>query len=270
MGQDLSAYLAGEKLYGDDFSPEQITDWFQHETLAQAPAEQSHRNTYRYLYHQLNQRYGFRHLSHHAMRNALVLGTPYGDQLLPIARQLEQITILYAGDVGTDMVHVDGTPCRYVKPLINGDLPFTDGEFDLITSFGVMPHVPNVSHVLGECFRSLRPGGILLLREPIVSMGDWSKPRPGLTKYERGIPRQILRGILRDVGFEIKQESLCMFSVTSPIARKLGLEPYNHRLVTFADAMLSSLFSWNDKYHRIKKREKLGPTAVYYRLQKAA
>ena len=45
-------------------------------------------------------------------------------------------------------------------------LTFADGSFDLILSFDVMEHVPDSAAALRECFRCLRPGGILLFGAP--------------------------------------------------------------------------------------------------------
>ncbi|MBE9028910.1 class I SAM-dependent methyltransferase [filamentous cyanobacterium LEGE 11480] len=268
MVQDASIYLAGKKLYGDDFTQEQIEEWFKHEAEGYADLWASDYEKYNYAYHKLNAYYGFRHLANHSMRTALGIGSAYGDELFPIAKRLEKITILDPSDTFADVREIAGTPSQYVKPNVQGDMPFEDAEFDLITSFGVLHHIPNVSYVVRECFRCLRPGGIFLLREPMVSMGDWTKPRPGLTKHERGIPLKILRQIVQEAGFEIQQEALCMFSATSAIASKLRIDPYNSRVATLADSALSRVFAWNDRYHRVKLREKFGPTSVYYVLRK--
>lgn len=63
-------------------------------------------------------------------------------------------------------------------------LDFESEQFDLITCLGALHRIPNVSMVVNELYRCLGKGGYLLLREPVVSMGDWSVPREGLTKRE--------------------------------------------------------------------------------------
>lgn len=45
------------------------------------------------------------------------------------------------------------------------DMPFTDGEFDLVYSLGSLKHWPDRSKGLRECVRVLRPGGRLWLTE---------------------------------------------------------------------------------------------------------
>jgi SAM-dependent methyltransferase len=39
---------------------------------------------------------------------------------------------------------------EYVKPDISGRMPFADNSFDLVTCFGVLHHIPNVSAVVSE------------------------------------------------------------------------------------------------------------------------
>jgi ubiquinone/menaquinone biosynthesis C-methylase UbiE len=46
------------------------------------------------------------------------------------------------------------------------DLPYDDGRFDVVLSFHMIEHVPDVDAVLAELVRVLRPGGRLLLVYP--------------------------------------------------------------------------------------------------------
>ena len=43
------------------------------------------------------------------------------------------------------------------------ELPFSDGYFDLVTSMGVLHHVPSLEKAVGEIRRVLRPGGRFLM-----------------------------------------------------------------------------------------------------------
>lgn len=43
-----------------------------------------------------------------------------------------------------------------------GELPFPDGTFDLIYSFGVLHHIPNVDDTLSEIRRVLKPNGNII------------------------------------------------------------------------------------------------------------
>ncbi len=48
------------------------------------------------------------------------------------------------------------------------DLSFLDNEFDYIISLEVLEHIPDFQKALEECFRCLRPGGVLLLTVPFA------------------------------------------------------------------------------------------------------
>jgi hypothetical protein len=98
-------------------------------------------------------------------------------------------------------------------------------------------------------------------------MGDWRKPRAGLTKHERGIPLDIFRKIIIAVGFETVRESNCVFSLTSGLRFLISGPVYNSRLAVLADDFLCQLPWWPDNYHPTSFLQKLRPTAVFYVLQ---
>jgi ubiquinone/menaquinone biosynthesis C-methylase UbiE len=108
--------------------------------------------------------------------HVLGFGSAYGDELIPNIQRAQAVTIVDpSGAFSSDTIH--GVRASYVKPTPTGALPFSEEEFDLITCFGVLHHIPNVTTVVTELVRTLQPGGHILIREPIVSMGDWRKPR---------------------------------------------------------------------------------------------
>jgi len=268
MDKNFSTYLSGESLYGDDFTIDEIEKWFADEAEGYADLGAKEKARYHYVYHKLNNYHAFRFIRKMRFNETLGIGSAYGDEFMPIARNIKQITILDPSDAFSNVKETYGTPCTYVKPNPTGNVPFETNQFDLVTSLGAMHHIPNVSHVMSECYRCLNKGGIMLLREPIVSMGDWRKSRPGLTKRERGIPLEILNNIIRNVGFKINHKSLCIFPIIPKIANKVGIAAYNNSTLTIADAVFSQMFAWNAKYHRTKLYEKFAPSSAYYVLEK--
>jgi len=242
MREDLSIYFSGMKIYGGNLSIEEIEEWFKDEQYGYAYLGSKDKTKYRYKYHELNRYHGYKHLKDIRIKNALAFGGAYGDEVIPIIGQIENLTILEPSEAFSGTEEIQETPCNYVKPGTNGDIPFADNTFDLITTLGVLHHIPNVTHVMKELYRCLDKGGIMLVREPIVSMGDWTKPRPGLTKRERGIPIKIFHEIISKTGFEVKYESLCVFRAIPKLLNNFGISAYNSRIATKVDQILSTVF----------------------------
>ena len=268
MATDLSVCFAGDKLYGDDFSIEEIKKWFDDEKEGYAKLVAEDHSAYRYSYHALNLHHGFRHIQRTKKGNVLGLGSAFGDEFKPILDQIDSLTILDPSETFSRSKDINGVPCRYVKPALNGDLPFDNNAFQLITSLGTLHHIPNVSHVLNECHRCLAPQGRMLVREPIISLGDWTKPRVGLTKRERGIPLELFREMISTAGFHVEHEALCGFPIIPKITNKLGIAAYNSRSLVLLDSLVCTIFRWNKRYHRTSLMQKFGPTSVYFVLRK--
>ncbi|MCW8856263.1 MAG: class I SAM-dependent methyltransferase [Kangiella sp.] len=263
----IDEYFSGKKLYGNDFSEEEIKNWFIDEENGYYDLGAGNRDSYEYGYQALNCEYGFRHLPDGRFNRLLGIGSAYGDELKPVVNNFNQIVILEPSD-GFQVKSLSNTPVTYVKPQPDGKMPFSDNHFDLITCFGVLHHIPNVSMVLNEIYRCLNSGGYALIREPTGSMGDWRKPRQGLTRHERGIPLKLFREIINDAGFNIVSERQCMFSLTSRLRYFLQKPVYNSRLAIFIDRMLCAIPIWADVYHPGNIFQKLRPASVFYVLKK--
>ncbi len=265
--RNLAPYFSGDKLYGDDFTPDEIERWHEDEKDGYARLEQSRKTRQRYAYHALNWYYGFRHLGGGRQRRILGLGSASGEELRPVLPTASRVVIVEPSDAFARQ-EIDGVPVTYVRPRPDGVLPFEDGSFDLVTCFSALHHIPNVTAVVGEMSRCMSKGGQMLLREPVTSMGDWRGPRKGLTKHERGIPRTILRRILLESGLAIRRERVCMFSVIGMVLPNFGITPYNSRFIVKVDRALCALSGWNMTYHRKRLWRKLAPWCVFFILEK--
>lgn len=264
---DIESYLSGDRLYGDDLSLEEIRTWYADEEEGYANLGAGDSTQYSYVYHALNWYHAFRKVKTTNRMEILGFGSAYGEELQPLLNRAKSVTIVDPSDAfRRDEIH--GVPCRYVKPLPSGVLEFEDASFDMVTAFGVLHHVPNVSFVMSEISRVTRSGGIFLLREPVVSMGDWRFPRAGLTKHERGIPLHLMQSIIHKSGFHIRSESLCVFPPLRTIFKTIKPDIYNSRILTILDAWASRAFAWNLSYHPRNSWKKVRPSAAFYVLEK--
>jgi len=263
----IDDYLAGHKLYGDDFTLAEIEKWFKEEEEGYANLGAEDETSYNYQYHAQNRYLGYRYVKKNNLK-VLSIGGAYGDELLPIVSKISEIHILEPSSV-LRRPFLDGIKLRYKKPSSDGSMDYPDDSFDLLTCFGVLHHIPNISKVLSECFRVLNTGGIMLLREPIVSMGDWREKRGNLTKNERGIPADIFTEIIKSARFTIEQEHLCYAKPFDRIFYALfKVPPYNSKTYVRLDKFLAATLSFNYSYHAVNTISKIRPAAKYYVLTK--
>jgi len=265
----MTNFLDGTSLYGDDLDEAGVRAWFAAEEkgyydLASGDGEYGGTGWSAIIDYHL-----FKNLPDRQYRHALALGCADGSELLPVARSIDRITAIepakewWRNEIG-------GVPTEYRMPTIMGDIDAREGTFDLVVTFGVLHHIPNVSHVLAELTRVTAPGGLLAIREPIFSMGNWAEPRKGLTANERGLPLPWLRTLLSDkLHLKIRHESLCSFPPAARIVEKVGIKrPYSSKGYVLLDSMLSSIFAFNYSYHRTKIWRRFAPTAVAIIAQK--
>ncbi len=266
---DLDAYFAGQQIYGDDFTAAQIEAWFADEAQGYAGLLAAADGPYRYGYHALNDWHGFSHLPRGwRAQQVLAFGSAYGHELLPHLGRMQHITLLDAApQLAPPALQGRAVSCLQAQP--SGQIAAPAGSFDLLTCFGVLHHIPNVSFVLGELYRVTAPGGMALVREPITSMGDWRAPRAGLTRRERGFPRQPLAAAIEAAGWQIVRASACQFSPLTKLAHQLRLGVFDKRWLTAVDAALAAAFAWNWRYHRTGLASRFAPGSMFYVLRKA-
>jgi len=261
-------YLSGEVLYGEDLPPAEIEQWFESEREGYCRLAHREGVAYRYSYHALNRRHAFDQLPANInFSRALGVGSAQGDEFVPIQERVAHITLLEPGNFSKSSQLMRPT-VEYARPRPDGAFPLAPETFDLIVCFSTLHHIPKVSQAIAEIFRVLRPGGWALLREPIISMGDWRQPRFGLTKNERGIPHGLLRRFVIEAGFQIVYERACCFSLTSRLRVLAGGSAYNSRSVMAIDSVLCWVPFWPTAYHPANVLQKLRPTAAAFVLRR--
>lgn len=266
---NINEYLSGRKLHGDDFEYDELKMWYEREAEGYSGLQTESCDSYIYKYHALNKAKFFKKIPNRRFSHVLGFGSAYCEELTPIVDQIKKITVLEPSGV-FPRDNLCGVPMNYMKPRVNGEMEFEDASFDMIVCSSALHHVANVSKVIAEFARCVKPGGYVIIREPIVSMGDWSKPRKGLTAFERGIPLNIFQQIIDSTGLNIISENKCMFSITKKLSPVIRGPVYNSRLAVFLDDILCWFFAWNTTYHATKHWHKLRPTAISYVLQRTS
>jgi SAM-dependent methyltransferase len=260
-------YFSGEKLYGDDFSLEQIKEWYEQESeaYAQMYGVKVQKGIYK---HHINNMYGYKYLKKIPEFNKVLgLGSSWGYEFLPVINKIKELHIIESS-LQTRSKELGSLMPVYHTPSALGIIDFPDNSFDLITVFSTLHHIPNVTFVLKELFRVLKPDGYLLLREPVISMGDWRKKRLGLTVNERGIPEKILNKTIQKSNMHIVQKHYfaCMTSFFVRITN--GHSFFKSKYYYILDKYLSKLFAFNVIYHPTTRFKRIAPQAIFYILRK--
>ena len=263
---DLADYYSGQKLFGDDFGLEEICEWYGLEENAcfeiydQGKKKMPNND---YLHWSAGYRWAL--AGRLSLGKVLGLGSGNGEEFRPVRKWIEH---LFIAESAEGYFHNDATT-TYVKAQIDGSLSFPDNFFDTQVNIAVLHHIPNVSHVLRELFRTLKSGGICLVKEPITTLGAWHLPRKvGLAPCERGFPRAWLEEEVQRTGFEIIRCTFFEFPPLRHLRDRGGIDTYNSKFWTFIDQFLCKLTNWNYRYHRTQWHEKLAPSYVFLVLRK--
>lgn len=264
--ESLGEYYAGRKLWGDDFGLEEISEWYRLEENACFDIyDQGRRRMPNNDY--LHWHYGYRWAvnERNTLGKVLGLGSGNGEEFRLVRRWIEHLYIVEsaAGYFQNDAL------TTYVKARVDGSLDFADDFFDTLVNIAVLHHIPNVSQVLRELFRVLKPGGICLVKEPITTLGDWRPPRKkGLAPCERGFPRILLGELIEQAGFEVVQMTYFEFPPLRHLRDRAGIDTYNSKFWTGLDWLCCKLTDWNYRYHRKGWFQKLAPSYAFLILRK--
>lgn len=259
--------ISGDALYGDDFDATRISKWFESEEHDYYDmANQQH---YAYWYHGLNWHYAYKDLAEKKFERSLSLGCARGDEILPLADRIGEIVAVEPAKAWWSD-KIGNTPARYLMPRPDGTIELPDKSVDLITCFGVLHHIPNVSTVLRELARVAKPNAIFVLREPSHSMGDFRVHRPGLTPNERGIAPQWLLKHAQAAGWEVERAVHHDIGALTHLVNRFGINKNAKPSLLRLDRFLALLTQWNHRYWRTSVWHKLAPSQMSYRFRRRA
>lgn len=265
---------AGTILAGDDFRHDQLREWFAQEQEAffhndAGNSEEDH--WYRYMRY-TNIRLGIDRLRKYGMtpKSALFLGPGGGSEIIDFrsAYPTSHLYLIEASDNFKSQLRERYPNSTVLHPNATGEIDLPDNTVDVAFSFSVLHHIPNVSTVIGEMARVLAPGGVLVVREPCSSMGDWRYPRSA-TPNERGISAKLINRFAKAAGmFAQGKEVPILLEPINRLLKRMKITAMPFTLLYVADRILSLVVSRNDHYWRDSLFKRIGPSSYFYMFRK--
>lgn len=273
----VDKYLNGNSLVGDNFNSKEIEKWYKEEEEAYADLI-NHEYSEIYEYENINNFYGLKFLVQKLVKKRKItivcFGAAFGGEVLAIQKLLDEYRVL---DYKVIVIDSSDAMLKYIdsnqhgielhKARIDGKIDIFNEAADLITCFGVLHHIPNVSFIISEFSRILKKDGAIFIREPITSMGDWRVARIGCTKNERGLPLKYFQNICQENSLKIVSQKPAFFSPLIEVSKKIQIG-FKSKILIILDRYFSYLFSWNARYYRPKLYMKFGPGSCYWVLKK--
>jgi SAM-dependent methyltransferase len=262
--RDLEPYLSGRELLGDDASAAELKDWFQQEVggyagMAEEDTKFEDRGE---VSAALNRRHFGRHLKGKKDLVGLVYGPADATELRFINHHFKNWKVVEPGKIFQNKKYYT-KPVTFLPVTPKGALDLPDASVDVVICLSVLHHIANVSYVLGEIARVLKPNGLLFVREPTVTMGEWGSHRQGLTANERGLPLPWLLKACRKQGLEVAQALPAVFAPLDRFVRLFGVyAPYASRLYMAFDSLFSTITLPLARYYRPKWWQRFAPAAV--------
>lgn len=260
--------LAGRKLYGNDFDAAQLAAWYAAEEYG---FYQLCDDDYAYARgpfpYGVWARADAAPLKGRRYQTCVALGCADGRELAALGLDIGKVVAVEPAE-GFWGETVGGIPAEFRKPAVDGTLDLPDASVDLAVALHVLHHIANVGHLVAEMGRVLKPGGVLLMREPIASMGDFRGPRPGLTQCERGIPAGLMRGFIAAAGLKLERLTYRSTPGLPELTAKLGIDPFNNPAVVWIDEQISRVSRLNARYWRPALWHKLAPRTAAYTARK--
>jgi hypothetical protein len=151
--------ILGKTLYGDNFSSDQIREWYAQEVTGFFDLLSNHYkitdkdDRYDYEFDALNRFHAIDDLLRRQFDTCLALGCAAGDDIAPLAAVVKRFIAIEPAEKWWHN-EIGSKPATYMAPSPIGDIALDSESVDLATSFGVLHHIPNVSHVVTEIARA--------------------------------------------------------------------------------------------------------------------
>lgn len=268
----------GTVLYGDELSSLQLEEWYKQESEAfflQNSLSSSEDPWYAYMRY-VNRIYAFSYLSSllPTSPSILALGPGDGAELEDLSFYFNQPSLYALESSSSFRVSLSHKfpSISLVSPHYSGSIDLPDSHVDFTLALSVLHHIPNVSFVLSEIDRVLKPGGFVIVREPCSSMGIWGTKRV-CTPNERGISKNYFLSKARRLGWTLLKPPLPIhFEPMNKLFHSLNLyqKPslLQHQFLFAIDTLVNKIIAFNDIYWRDTLLSKFGPSSYFYLLRK--
>lgn len=271
-----SKIKSGDHLAGDDFSIDDINIWFNQEKEAYYVSDSGQNlvedRWYEYARY-LNHKVGFDKLTFDENDNfsVLVIGPGPGKEMEKFSKKYKnaKLHFIESSENYKNELSVSFPNSIVLDANIDASINLKSNSINLIVAFSVLHHIPNVSKCLGELYRVLKDDGIMFLREPCGSMGDWRGPR-STTPNERGISKKWFLKEFDKLNLRLLSSPVpVLFDQLNKIfVKSIFGRLSSFHLIYFLDRIISKVVSFTDYYWRDNYLKKIGPSAYFYRLKK--
>lgn len=265
---------AGQVLAGDDLDHQQLLRWYEQEKEAyfEQDADAGKADPwYAYMRH-VNKKLVFRTLS--AKRrpgSMLFLGAGDGVEAAEFydANPKWHLTFIESSDNFKSLLSARFPRASIADANVSGDIALESESQDVVCANCVLHHIANVSHVICEIHRILKPGGLFFVKEPCSSMGDWRGSRSA-TPNERGISKTVMNAMATQAGFVsgARPVPVVFEPINKLLVKTIGYSLIPTRLLYAVDRAISWAVARNDHCWRDSWYKKLGPSSYHYVFQK--
>jgi len=264
---------SGRVLAGDDLRGDALERWYAEEKEAyfQEGADSGETDPWYAYQRYVNDQLVFRHVANRRPGTILFLGAADGIEAAGFHRRHPEwhLAFIESSDSFRAALNKRFPGAEVRAPGLDGRMPFADGSVDVVCAFSVLHHIANVTDVMRETARTLKPGGEFFVREPCSSMGDWRGPRSA-TPNERGISNDWMLATARAVGLRLSARPVPVVfdPLNKMLVRTIGFRFVPMPVLYFVDRAISSMLAANDHYWRDTPLKKLGPSSYLFTFQK--
>jgi len=180
---------------------------------------------------------------------------------------LERANCCNTACFGNEAENVVGVDIRFLNNIrYNGkirlivadgrELPFKNGQFDLVSLFSVLEHIPDMDGAVREAFRGLRRNGGMLIQLPNEFFPvDLHSGLPLINYLPSILKNKLLRLIryewLIDLNLPNLKRMIRLITKIEPKALIVNIEKivYPEAIITASTRRISKLFRWLGIFH---------------------